>query len=108
MWHQILILRQAQVTACKRATFLDVVLKNILCDKLLEINLQIQPNLIDDAIKKLLRTSYDELLADNELIHQYITQGIKVEYTKDGATRGEIIKLIDFYNSSNNDFTVMN
>ncbi|MEY8703085.1 type I restriction endonuclease subunit R, partial [Francisella philomiragia] len=63
---------------------------------------------IDDAIKKLLRTSSDELLADNELIHQYITQGIKVEYTKDGATRGEIVKLIDFDNPSNNDFTVMN
>ncbi|AEI35233.1 type I restriction endonuclease subunit R [Francisella salina] len=91
-----------------RATFSDVVLENLLRDKLLEINPQIQPNLIDDAIKKLLRTSSDELLADNELIHQYITQGIKVEYTKDGATRGEIVKLIDFDNSSNNDFTVMN
>lgn len=91
-----------------RATFSDVVLENLLHDKLLEINPQIQPNLIDDAIKKLLRTSSDELLADNELIHQYITQGIKVEYTKDGATRGEIVKLIDFDNPSNNDFTVMN
>ncbi|MBK2109693.1 type I restriction endonuclease subunit R [Francisella tularensis] len=91
-----------------RATFLDVVLENLLRDKLLEINPQIQPNLINDAIKKLLRTSSDELLADNELIHQYITQGIKVEYTKDGATRGEIVKLIDFDNPSNNDFTVMN
>ncbi|AJJ48056.1 type I restriction endonuclease subunit R [Francisella tularensis subsp. novicida] len=91
-----------------RATFSDVVLENLLRDKLLEINHQIEPNLIDDAIKKLLRTSSDELLADNELIHQYITQGIKVEYTKDGATRGEIVKLIDFDNPSNNDFTVMN
>lgn len=91
-----------------RTTFSDVVLENLLRDKLLEINPQIEPNLIDDAIKKLLRTSSDELLADNELIHQYITQGIKVEYTKDGATRGEIVKLIDFDNPSNNDFTVMN
>ncbi|MBK2256667.1 type I restriction endonuclease subunit R [Francisella philomiragia] len=91
-----------------RATFSDVVLENLLHDKLLEINHQIEPNLIDEAIKKLLRTSSDELLADNELIHQYITQGIKVEYTKDGATRGEIVKLIDFDNPNNNDFTVMN
>ncbi|EDZ90019.1 type I restriction endonuclease subunit R [Francisella tularensis] len=91
-----------------RTTFSDVVLENLLRDKLLEINPQIEPNLIDDAIKKLLRTSSDELLADNELIHQYITQGIKVEYTKDGATRGEIVKLIDFDNPNNNDFTVMN
>ncbi|WP_224728167.1 type I restriction endonuclease subunit R [Francisella sp. SYW-2] len=91
-----------------RATFSDVVLENLLRDKLLEINHQIESNLIDDAIKKLLRTSSDELLADNELIHQYITQGIKIEYTKDGATRGEIVKLIDFDNPSNNDFTVMN
>ncbi|WP_150463937.1 type I restriction endonuclease subunit R [Francisella sp. XLW-1] len=91
-----------------RTTFSDVVLENLLRDKLLEINPQIQSDLIDDAIKKLLRTSSDELLADNELIHQYITQGVKVEYTKDGATRGEIVKLIDFDNPSNNDFTVMN
>ena len=95
-------------TVYKRVTFSDVVLENLLRDKLLEINPQIKPNLIDDAIKKLLRTSSDELLADNELIHKYITQGIKVEYTRDGATRGEIVKLIDFDNPSNNDFTVMN
>ncbi|AXH30430.1 type I restriction endonuclease subunit R [Francisella opportunistica] len=95
-------------TVYKRATFSDVVLENLLRNKLLEINPQIQSNLIDDAIKKVLRTSSDELLADNELIHKYITQGIKVEYTVTGDTRGEIVKLIDFDNLSNNEFTVMN
>jgi type I restriction enzyme R subunit len=37
-----------------------------------------------------------------------LTEGINVEVQRDGVTRGEIVKLIDFDDVSNNDFVVAN
>ena len=91
-----------------RISFEDVVIVDTLKDKLAIINPTVNPNLLDDAIKKLLRLVSDNLLSDNETIHQFIVDGIKVEYSQNGAVRGEIVNLIDFDNPDNNDFTVMN
>lgn len=91
-----------------RESFEDVVLTDILRQKLSVINPLSNSDLLDDAIKKLLRITTDNLLTDNETIHQLITEGIKVEFSQNGETRTDIIKLIDFDNPSNNDFTIMN
>lgn len=91
-----------------RTSFEDVVIVDTLKSKLAIINPTVSPNLLDDAIKKLLRLVSDNLLSDNETIHQFIADGIKVEYSQNGAVRGEIVNLIDFDNPDNNDFTVMN
>ena len=90
-----------------RSSFEDVALIDQLMMTLQQLNPLVQPQLIDDAIKKLLRIASDELLTDNETIHEYTTQGIKVEYTQDGSTRGEIIKVIDFENPDHNTFAVV-
>ena len=90
-----------------RSSFEDVVLIDQLMMSLQQLNPLVQPQLIDDAIKKLLRIASDEILTDNETIHEYTTQGIKVEYTQDGSTRGEIIKVIDFENPDHNTFAVV-
>ncbi len=37
-----------------------------------------------------------------------LTEGVKVTYQKDGVERGDIVWLIDFKNSENNDFLVVN
>lgn len=91
-----------------RATYDDVVLEVVLKRNLQKINPDIDHNLLDDAIKKVLRIASDDLLSDNEIIHKYITEGVKVEYTDNGYTRGKIIELIDFTNPLNNEFMVMN
>ncbi|MGQ4002905.1 type I restriction endonuclease subunit R [Francisellaceae bacterium CB299] len=91
-----------------RVTYDDVVLDGILKRNLQKINPDIDHNLLDDAIKKVLRIASDDLLSDNEIIHKYITEGVKVEYTDNGYTRGKIIELIDFANPLNNEFMVMN
>ena len=90
-----------------RSSFEDVVLSEQLMISLQQLNPHVRPQLIDNAIKKLLRIASDELLTDNETIHEYITQGIKVEYTQDGSTRGEIFKVIDFENPDHNTFAVV-
>jgi type I restriction enzyme R subunit len=48
------------------------------------------------------------LIANNEIFHRLLTEGVKVTYQKDGIQRGDIVWLVDFKNTQNNDFLVVN
>ena len=49
-----------------------------------------------------------DTLANNEVFHRMLTEGIPVTITKDGVERGERAWLIDFNDPWNNEFTVVN
>lgn len=91
-----------------RESYSDVILKEKLQRSLEVINPSLNVDTINDAIKQLERLKTTELLNDNELFHQMLTEGIKVDVQREGITRGEIVKLVDFDDISNNDFVVMN
>jgi type I restriction enzyme R subunit len=91
-----------------RASFEDVILKEKLLSSLIAINPTLDYALIEDAIKQIGRIKSSELLTDNETFHKLLTEGVKVETTEDGVTRGEIVNMIDFDDVSNNDFVVSN
>jgi len=91
-----------------RASFEDVVLHDRLRAALSAINPDIETDKIDEAIKKIERLPSTQLLNDNEAFHQLLTEGLKIEIQKDGVSRGEIVRLIDYERVSNNDFVVSN
>jgi len=91
-----------------RESFEDVILKEKLKKSLVGINPNLDYDLIDDAMKQILRLKSTELLVDNEAFHKMLTEGITVERQQDGITRGEIVKLIDFDDVMSNNFIVMN
>ncbi|WP_331774138.1 type I restriction endonuclease subunit R [Sulfurospirillum sp. 1612] len=91
-----------------RESFEDVILKEKLTNSLTAINPTLGNEQIEYAVKQCQRLITTELLTDNELFHKMLTEGLKVEVQKDGVTRGEIIKLIDFDDVSRNDFVVSN
>ena len=91
-----------------RESFEDVILKEKLQNSLATINPTLDYDLIEYAVKQCQRLRSTELLTDNEAFHKILTEGITVEVQKDGVTRGEIVKLIDFDDISNNDFVVSN
>ena len=91
-----------------RASFEDVILKEKLQNSLTVINPTLDYDQIEYAVKQIERLKSTELLTDNEAFHKMIIEGITVEVQKDGVTRGEIVKLIDFDDISNNDFVVTN
>ena len=91
-----------------RESFEDVILKEKLQNSLTAINPTLEYDQIEYAVKQIERLKTTELLTDNEAFHKMLTEGITVEVQKDGATRGEIVKLIDFDDVSNNDFIVSN
>lgn len=62
----------------------------------------------EEALKKVLRTTSPNLLINNETFHQYLTEGIDIEYRKDGNIRGDKVYLVDFNNPDNNEFLAVN
>lgn len=89
-------------------SFDDVLLKERLLDSLVRINPTLSHQSIDDAIKQIGRIKSSEMLSDNETFHRLLTEGVKVDIQKDGVTRGEIVKLVDFGDVENNDFVAAN
>ena len=91
-----------------RESFEDVILGGKLKNSLTAINPSLGNEQIEYAVKQIERLKSTELLTDNETFHKMLTEGITVEVQKDGVTRGEIVKLVDFACFSNNDFVVSN
>ncbi|MDD4855972.1 MAG: type I restriction endonuclease subunit R [Sulfuricurvum sp.] len=91
-----------------RESYADVILKDKLQNALTAINPTLDYDLIEYAVKQCQRLRTTELLTDNETFHQMLTEGITVEVQKEGVTRGEIVKLIDFDDVSRNEFIVTN
>lgn len=86
----------------------EVLLKDRLLNALEKINPSLPYSAIEDSIKQIERIKSSELLSDNEAFHKLLVEGVKVDIQKDGVTRGEIVRLVDFDDISNNDFIVVN
>ncbi|MEO9484698.1 MAG: type I restriction endonuclease subunit R [Ekhidna sp.] len=61
-----------------------------------------------EAVSQVLRIASPELLTNNEQFHRMLTEGIKVDYQKDGITRGDLVWLVDFEEPEKNEFLVAN
>ncbi len=92
----------------ERETFGDIILKNRLKKAIAKLNPHIPPDFHEEAQQKLLNIASPDLLNNNETFHQYLTEGITIEYQKDGETRGEPLQLIDWKNPENNEFLAVN
>jgi len=88
--------------------FKDVILKEKLTNSLISINPTLDFDLIEYATKEIGRIRSTDHIRDNETFHKMLIEGITVETQIDGVTRGEIVKLVDFDDVSNNDFVVSN
>ena len=91
-----------------RYGFDEVVLRDKLESAVKRLNPSLPWQVQDEAIKTVLRIESPDLLANNEVFHRMLTEGIPVTITKDGVERGERIRLIDFSDPWNNDFVVVN
>jgi len=92
----------------KRKTFEDVLLIERLQEAVGRINPKVPTEAREEAIKQIQRINSPELISNNEAFHRMLTEGIKVTYQKEGNSRGDLVWLIDFDNTDNNDFIVSN
>jgi len=95
-------------TAPERQSFGDVLLKDRLTQALVRINPHIPPDTRHQAQRELQNIASPDLINNNETFHRYLTEGITVEYTKNGETKGEQLWLIDWEIPENNEFLAVN
>lgn len=58
----------------------------------------------DDASKQVQNLDTPVQLAANRIFHKLLTNGVNVQYQKDGETRGDFLRLVDWANPQNNEF----
>ena len=57
----------------------------------------------DDAFKQVLDLGQPALLSGNRAFHRVLVAGVPVQYQKDGETRGDFIRLIDWQDAKRNE-----
>lgn len=91
-----------------RQKFDDVLLLDQLKAAIDRLNPSIPPNARADAFNQVLRLHSPQLIAGNEAFHRMLTEGVNVTFRQGSDERGDYVRLIDFENSDNNEFCVVN
>ena len=92
----------------QRESFASVVLENNLKESLKRLNPNIPESARQEACQQIINLGSQDLMANNEKFHNFLTDGIAVEYFKDGNTKGINVKLLDLENIANNSFWAVN
>ena len=92
----------------ERESFEDALLLSRLEAAISRLNPQVPPTARADALRQLQRLNAPDLIANNEAFHRMLTEGITVTYQVDGAPRGDLVWLVDFDHSENNEWLVVN
>jgi len=62
----------------------------------------------EDAFKQVVDLGIPALLSSNRHFHKLLVAGVPVEYQKDGETRGDFVRLIDWANIDSNEWLAVN
>lgn len=92
----------------ERASFATIVLEERLKRAIQINNPEIPLDAQIEALKIILRLASPEIVVNNQLFHQYLADGVPVEYRKDGVMRGDRVQLVNFAQIERNDFLVVN
>lgn len=93
----------------ERDNFNDVILDHRLETALRKNNPELNSNAIEQAIHKITIEQSPSLIENNLIFHEYMTNGIEVEYHNDVGKRfNALVKVIDFEVPENNDFLAVN
>src|SRR6266436_5600960 len=93
----------------ERSSYSDVVLSDRLRGALVKINPRIPTSALEEASRKVSRATSPSLFENNRQFHKWVTDGVDVQYhASDGRIVNDIAWLIDFSNSENNDWLVVN
>jgi type I restriction enzyme R subunit len=94
--------------APERSNYTQVVLVERLRNAISRLNPEIPLAAREDALNQVLNLDTPVLLAANRHFHRLLINGVQVEYQKDGETRGDFVRLIDFANVTANEFVAIN
>lgn len=92
----------------ERSGYDEVLLISRLRSSVRRINPSLPETILAEALKQVSRIQSPELLANNEVFHRLLTEGITVSHQQDGNERGVRVWLVDFDRPENNEFVVAN
>jgi type I restriction enzyme R subunit len=93
----------------ERRTYADVVLDGRLRDALARLNPTVSREGLDEAFRKLTRISSPQPVDANQELHDYLVNGVSVEYLRaDGTIGYDPVRVVDFGVIENNDWLVVN
>jgi hypothetical protein len=91
-----------------KAQYSDVILEGRLRTALRDINPNIPPSAIDDAVRKIVLPESPSLIENNRRFHRILTDGVDVSYMEDSREKFDKVWLFDLENLENNDWLVVN
>ncbi|TDP77707.1 type I restriction enzyme R subunit [Bradymonas sediminis] len=93
----------------ERADYTEVVLRGRLEDAVRRLNPGVPAEAREEAIRRVLYPESPSLIENNRRFHRMLTDGVAVEVRRaDGVLSGEQVRLIDFGQAEQNDWTVVN
>ncbi|WP_241332209.1 type I restriction endonuclease subunit R [Burkholderia cenocepacia] len=98
----------AKTQGTERDTYRDVALRHRLAAAIAKLNPHIPPVARDDALRHVLNPNVPGLVNTNHQLYRWLVDGVPVEFQKDGETRGDRVRLVDFTDITANDWLAVN
>lgn len=98
----------AKMPGTERDTYRDVALRHRLAAAIAKLNPQIPAVARDDALRHVLNPNVPGLVNANRQLYRWLVDGVPVEFQKDGETRGDRVRLVDFTDIAANDWLAVN
>ncbi len=92
----------------ERESYRDVVLGMRLRDAVAQLNPSMPAAVREDAVLQVLNLGLPVQLSANRHFHRLLVGGVPVQYQKDGETRGDFVRLIDWVNPESNEYLAVN
>lgn len=89
-------------------SYQQVVLEPILLAAIQRINPHLTAEKCQEVLKQVTQIASPDLINNNQTFHRLLTEGVRLEISKQGTTQGELARLIDFDNPANNKFLAVN
>ena len=95
-------------SAPERSDYRQVLLPFRLREAIHRLNRDIPTLAKEDAFKQIMDLGIPALLSANRQFHKFLVGGVPVQYQKDGETRGDFVRLIDWETPSKNEWLAIN
>jgi type I restriction enzyme R subunit len=92
----------------ERESYRDVVLAMRLRAAVARLNPAVPLAAREDAVRQVLELGVPVQLSANRLFHRLLVSGVPVQYQKDGETRGDFVRLIDWADVKANEWLAIN
>lgn len=92
----------------ERYNYRQVVLVERLRNAIAKLNPKVPLSAREDALKQVLELGMPVQLSANRQFHRLLVGGVPVQYQKEGETRGDFVRLIDWVEVKGNDWLAIN